>query len=121
MLFEFLNVLLLLIQSELSTHLTQPFTKYDHEQQNLIQPICRPIIKMVLGNKVTFSLNLFKKYGMFGDISLNPLSSKLNMSFVGIVQISQLDLNCQAQAQVRLPLWLPLWLGSLWLSQALTL
>ena len=58
-----------------------------------IQPICRPIIKMVLGNKVTFSLNLFKNYGMFGDISLNPLSSKLNMSFVGIVQISQLDFS----------------------------
>ena len=58
-----------------------------------IQPICRPIIKMVLGNKVTFSLNLFKNYGMFGDISLNPLSSKLNMSFVGVVQTSQLDFS----------------------------
>ena len=30
---------------------------------------------------------------MFGDISLNPLGSKLNMSFVGIVQISQLDFS----------------------------
>ena len=58
-----------------------------------IQPICRPIIKMVLGNKVTFSLNLFKNYGMFGDISLNPLSSKMNMSFVRIIQISQLDFS----------------------------
>ena len=39
-----------------------------------IQPICRPIIKMVLGNKVTFSLNLFKNYGIFVEISLNPLA-----------------------------------------------
>ena len=64
------------------------FTKLDTKRKNGIQPICRPIIKMVLGNKVTFSLNLFKNDGIFGEISLNPLGSKLNMSFVGIVQIS---------------------------------
>ena len=39
-----------------------------------IQPIYRPIINMVLENIATFLLNLFRNYGTFSDISLNPLA-----------------------------------------------